>query len=290
MNPSNLPGIPFFFHLEQQERQELPVGYEHVRGKQALPFCTKLKIKYSAAVVGRYPKRGRITDLVDGVIVAENDAARLRRAIDTSQDEDEFFQIADDKNTVDVTWRTPVGYSHIPRKRLQPLCRRLNVKFANAVIRRERRECWFDRARMCSCSDGILVCEEDLDVVWEEIRKRDEAKLNAAPKRLKESVACARFAWDRCLEKWNTWSLEIKLIPKKAPTLIIVKYRVGREGFAEFRFSNKDAAVCFSGWLRNESAEYADPAAYDTIDRWITGNRPSESFWDWQSRQSENEV
>lgn len=46
----------------------------------------------------------------------------------------QLLKIANNYGNVDIECRVPKGYQHVPGKRLQPLCRKLGIRYADALV------------------------------------------------------------------------------------------------------------------------------------------------------------
>ncbi len=58
-----------------------PKGHVHIRGKRLQPLCRRLGVKYAAALVGFREYRGQYSPILDGVVVTERSAPKVRQAI-----------------------------------------------------------------------------------------------------------------------------------------------------------------------------------------------------------------
>ena len=80
----------------------------------------------------------------------------------------EYLSIANGYGDVNVEGTIPTGYQHIKGKRLQPLCRKLDIHYANALVG------WGGTKRFPSPEhDGVVVSLESVPKLLQAIAERD---------------------------------------------------------------------------------------------------------------------
>jgi hypothetical protein len=87
---------------------------------------------------------------------------------------DDTLQIANGYGNVDVRDRLPGGYVHIKGQRLQPLCRKLRIKYAKALVEIKK----YRRDRHSPVFDGVVVSSRSADKLLAEIVARQERSTN----------------------------------------------------------------------------------------------------------------
>ena len=83
-----------------------------------------------------------------------------------------FLSIANRYGNVDVRRGVPKGYAHVPGKWLQPLCRKLGIKYAGALVG------WGGGWRFpCPHVDGVIVAAESAKRLTQAIQARQARSL-----------------------------------------------------------------------------------------------------------------
>jgi hypothetical protein len=91
-----------------------------------------------------------------------------------------------DYGNVDIRKGVPQGYVHLPGKRLQPLCRKLQIVWGNALVRLVRTRFGFK-----AILDGVVVHQAAVEVLRHAIKAREirSSKITHEMRRRNKEVA-----------------------------------------------------------------------------------------------------
>lgn len=103
-----------------------------------------------------------------------------------------LIAIANSFGNVDIRSKVPKRYMHIPGKRLQPLCRKLGIKYAEAMTGFEE-----SRGYWKAITDGVIISVRSATKLKDAIEaraKRAKARPNRPPKKSRKQLREERLA------------------------------------------------------------------------------------------------
>jgi len=108
----------------------------------------------------------------------------------------ETLKVANSYRNIDVRKGVPGGYTHVRGKRLGPLCRKLNIKFVQALVG------FTDNGRFGYSPklDGVVVSSRSVNKLFAEISARKERSANRKKPTRKQRAAARRRRQQRDID------------------------------------------------------------------------------------------